>query len=218
MNHKGVIFDLDGTLLDTLKDIADSANRVLTAHGFPPHDKEAYRWFVGDGSAILMTRALPEDQRTAEQIDSCFHGFLEDYGRNWDRATRPYEGISELLKRLEERHIKVAVVTNKPHRFTGVMMARYFSGHPFDAIFGQQPGIPKKPDPRQALAAAEKMGVTPSACLFIGDSAVDIQTAINSGMYPVGVGWGFRTAAELAGAGAATIIHHPLELLDLLDR
>jgi len=213
---QAVIFDLDGTLLNTLADIADSANRVLTAHGFPPHQEDAYRWFVGDGSAILMTRALPEEWRSPEMIKACLHGFISDYNQNWHQATRPYDDLKDLLGELQARKIKMSVVTNKPHRFTGAMMAHYFEGFGFYPILGQRDGIPKKPDPRQALSAAAKMGVPPSACIFIGDSGVDMQTARNAGMMPVGAGWGFRHPEELIRAGAVAVIDHPLELLDLI--
>ena len=216
MTVQAVIFDLDGTLLDTLDDIADSANRVLLARGFRPHDRDAFRWFVGDGSAILMTRALPSEQRSAEMVQTCLQDFIEDYNRNWHTLTRPYEGILPLLEALQHRRIKLSVVTNKPHRFTGVMMAHYFEACPFTVILGQQDGIPKKPDPGQALAAAEQMGVAPPECIFIGDSAVDMQTARNAGMRPVGAGWGFRPEAELRDAGALSVLHHPLALLGLI--
>jgi len=217
MNCQAVIFDLDGTLLDTLTDLADSANRVLAAHGCAPHDREAYRWFVGDGSAILMTRALPEDRRTPEMIQTCLQGFIADYSQNWHQATRPYDGLSDLLRHLRDLQIKMSVVTNKPHRFAGSMIAHYFGGCPFDPILGQQDGIPKKPNPQQALAAAAQMEVAPSTCIFIGDSAVDMETAHKAGMQPVGAGWGFRPAGELLDAGALTVIHHPLELLAMID-
>jgi len=216
MNCRAVIFDLDGTLLDTLADIADSANRVLVTHGCAPHDRDAYRWFVGDGSAILMARALPEDRRTPEMIQACLQGFIADYSQNWHQATQPYEGLSDLLSQLRDLRIKMSVVTNKPHRFAGAMMAYYFEGYRFDPILGQLDGIPTKPDPQQALSAAGQMAVAPSTCTFIGDSAVDMETAHKAGMQPVGAGWGFRPAGELIDAGAWAIINHPLELLDLI--
>ncbi len=213
MAFKAVVFDLDGTLLDTLADIAHAANRALATHGYPPHDIQAYRYFVGDGSAVLMSRALPEAQRTSHQVKACLDSFLEDYNRNWDQATQPYEGIPELLADLMEREISLAVVTNKPHRFTGQMMDHYFGDLPFNPVLGQRAGIPKKPHPQQALVAAEQMGVHPSACIFLGDSAVDMETARGAGMHSVGAGWGFRPARELYDAGAACVIDHPLDLL-----
>ena len=218
MNCDAVIFDLDGTLLDTLDDIAASANRALVSNGFPPHMREAYRWFVGDGSAVLMTRALPENHRDPETSRQCLEAFITDYSDNWKTATRPYEGMLTLLARLQDRNIQLAVVTNKPHQFTGVMMAHYFRDYEFGPVLGQQEGIPRKPSPHQALTAAKQMEVAPSNCIFIGDSAVDMQTARNARMHPVGAGWGFRPAAELLEAGAEVVLNRPLELLDLLDR
>ena len=216
MNHQAVIFDLDGTLLDTLQDIADSVNRVLAARGLSGHATEAYRTLVGDGSAVLVTRALPEKHRRPEIINSCLQGYLDDYQQNWHQSTRPYDGIQDLLVQLQDRRIPMAVVTNKPHRFTSSMMARYFGSFHFHPVLGQQDGIPKKPDPHLALAAAQEMGVAPSDCYFVGDSATDMHTARNAAMHPIGAGWGFRTAEELYNAGALTVLDHPLELLDWL--
>jgi len=217
MDCKAVIFDLDGTLLDTLADIADAANRVLAKHGHPTHAHQAYKWFVGDGSRRLMTRALPENQRRPQIIDACLDGFIADYHRHWDKATRPYEGVVELLRVLQKKEIKLSVVTNKPHQFAAAMMKHYFKDTPFAPIFGQRDGIPKKPDPRQALAAAEEMGVNPISCIFLGDSAVDMQTAHQADMYPVGAGWGFRPIRELVEAGAARVLNHPLEMRQLIQ-
>lgn len=215
---QAVVFDLDGTLLDTLTDIADAANRALIRHGFPPHERRAYRWFIGDGSAVLVTRALPETQRSTGTVQACLKSFIDDYSQNWHRATKPYDGLGDLLENLQNRNIKLSVVTNKPHRFAVSMMAHYFRDCTFDPILGQQEGVPKKPDPRQALAAAGKMGVKPASCIFIGDSAVDMQTACNAGMQPVGAGWGFRPTGELLKGGAMAVIQHPTELLGLIDR
>jgi phosphoglycolate phosphatase len=217
MNIRAVVFDMDGTLLDTLDDIADSANRVLAARGYPIHDREAYRQFVGDGSAVLMTRALPPDQRSAENVQVALEAFLENYGRGWHQATRPYPGILNLLKRLQKRKIGLAVVTNKHQRFTGIMMDHYFGDIPFHPILGHVQGVAKKPHPRQALDAAAILRVSPDTCVFLGDSAVDMETAKRAGMIPIGAAWGFRTRRELREAGAAAIIDHPLEMMNLID-
>lgn len=216
LKTKAVIFDLDGTLLDTLADLADSANHVLASRGYPTHPREAYKWFVGDGSKVLMTRALPEDQRRSTIIDTCLDALITEYAQRWDKATRPYDGIVDLVDLLQSKSIHFAVVTNKPHRFAAVMMDHYFKGRPFFPILGQQTGIPKKPHPQQALVAADRMGVSPEGCLFLGDSAVDMETAQRAGMQPVGAGWGFRSTEELNAAGALTVISHPLALLEIL--
>jgi phosphoglycolate phosphatase len=216
MTIQAVIFDLDGTLLDTLADIADAVNRALAASGYPEHPVEAYRWFVGDGSAVLVRRALPPDCRDAGKIQTCLERFIADYTENWRCRTTAYPGIADLLESLLTRELKLAVVTNKPHRFTGKMMAHYFPETPFNPILGQREGIPKKPDPAQALAAAQQMQAAPCNCLFVGDSGVDIETARRAGMGAIGAGWGFRPRSELSDAGADQIIDHPMDLLSLL--
>lgn len=216
MVFKAVLFDLDGTLLDTLGDLAAAANRVLADRGCPTHPTDAYRWFVGDGSALLITRALPPDQRAPETVAACLEALLEDYNRNWHLATRPYDGIEPLLDRLAERDLHMGVVTNKPHRFCRMMIDHYFPGRPLHPVLGQREGVPKKPDPTQALEAAKLLGVHPSECLFLGDSGVDMQTARRAGMMPIGAGWGFRPAQELIESGATQVIQHPLSLLNTL--
>ena len=215
---QAVIFDLDGTLLDTLADLADAVNRVLSANGYPRHPEQDYRWFVGDGSAMLITRALPPDCRNTENVQACLERFIADYNQHWHQKTAPYPGIKELLETLQTRRLKLAVVTNKPHRFAEKMIVHYFSKGSFDPIFGQREGLPKKPDPAQALAAARQMAVAPQDCLFVGDSAVDIETARRAGMPSIGAGWGFRPKSELIEAGADYIIDHPKDLLPLIFR
>ena len=217
MKYQAVIFDLDGTLLDTLDDLAASANRALAANGYPSHPSDAYRWFIGDGSAVLIERALPAAKRSPDIIATCLQALLNDYNRNWHCATRPYNGIPELLGELQRRGRQMAVVTNKPHRFTGLMIDHYFRAVPFRSILGQQDGIPKKPDPQQALDAARAMNVSPAQCLFLGDSAVDMETAKRAGMLPVGADWGFRPRQELIDAGAVRVLAHPLDLLRLIE-
>jgi phosphoglycolate phosphatase len=217
MTIQAVIFDLDGTLLDTLADLAAAANRVLARRGFPQHDVDAYRWFVGEGSAVLIKRALPAEERTPERIQASLQELLNDYGRNWRGQTRPYNGIPELLQALAERHVPMAVVTNKPHRFAAPIIDHYFEKTVFYDVLGQRDGVPKKPDPYQALAAAHKMGAVPQHCIFLGDSAIDMETARRAGMIAVGAGWGFRPASELRDAGAGHVIGHPSDLIALLD-
>jgi phosphoglycolate phosphatase len=215
MNQQAIIFDMDGTLLDTLYDIGAAANHALSTHGFPTHDLEAFRWFVGEGSATLITRALPPEHRAPGHIQSCLQAFFDYYSQHWSEATQPYSGIYDLLETLERKQIRMAVVSNKPHQFTNPMMTHYFNRFTFEPIWGQRDGIAKKPDPTQALQAAQIMGVAAENCIFLGDSAVDMQTAKSAGMLPIGAGWGFRPADELWQAGAAQVIAHPMDLQEL---
>lgn len=217
MTYKAVLFDLDGTLLDTLDDLAAAANRVLAAKDFPTHPHDAYRWFIGDGSAVLMERALPIAVRTPEMIQTCLKELLDDYGQNWHVVTQPYDGILELLHMLETRKIHMGIVTNKPHSYTLLTIDYFLSHVAFDPILGQRDGVPKKPDPQQALSAAQTMGVQPSDCIFLGDSGVDMLTARNAGMTGVGAAWGFRTEQELRETGAHHVIQHPLNLFEILS-
>ena len=214
---KAVLFDLDGTLLDTLDDIADAANQVLADRGLKIHDREAYRWFIGDGARILVTRALPEDRRSEDDVGNCLAAFKDQYGRHWHHKTQPYEGITRLVAMLQSAGTKMAVVSNKPHAFTETCCRRFFPDLPFDFILGQQEGRPVKPDPYQALQAATHLRMPPSDCLFLGDSGVDMETARRAGMFPVGALWGFRRRDELETAGAAACIKHPLDLLKWMD-
>ena len=215
MTYKAVIFDLDGTLLDTLEDIGDAVNRVLIERDFPAHTRDAYRYFVGDGSAMLVRRALPERARVEETIIECFEAFLEEYGKNWNEKTRPYDGIPELLDALTEKGLKLAVLSNKPHEFTKQCVSELLANWRFDAVLGQRDQIPKKPDPAGAMEVAERLHIPPEEFLFIGDSAVDIKTAIAAAMFPVGVLWGFRPE-ELKESGAQALINRPLEVMNLL--
>ncbi len=216
MNCKAIIFDLDGTLLDTLVDIADAANRVLSSRGYPVHSREAYKWFVGNGARRLIERTLPPDQLSAPIIEACLNDFIIDYNDHWSVATRPYPGITELISGLMDKRMHLCVVTNKPHQFARKMMDYYFETAAFGPILGQRDGIPPKPHPQQAIEAASEIGVNPAACLFIGDSAVDMETAVNAGMQPVGAAWGFRPTKELADAGAVKILNRPQELLAVI--
>ena len=165
---------------------------------------------------VLIERALPTDQQTSPVIEACLDDFLTDYHNHWSVVTRPYSGITDLIAGLVEKEIRLAVVTNKPHQFAHAMMDHYFDTAAFGPILGQQNGIPPKPHPQQALTAAEAMGVEPGECIFLGDSAVDIETAIRAGMQPVGAGWGFRPVEELTEAGAVVVLDHPNELLPIL--
>ena len=216
VGSRAIIFDLDGTLLDTLDDIADSVNRMLNEEGLPTHTVDAYRFFIGDGWRMLVSRALPEDQRSDERIEFCSARSREIYHENWNRKTRAYAGIADLMEGLQEKGIPRAVLSNKPHDFALRYAEAYLGRWKFEAILGYSDRFPPKPDPTAALEIAARIGVAPANFLFVGDSAVDMQTAHAAGMHAVGAAWGFRGAEELKSSGCHTLVHHPLEIFPLL--
>jgi phosphoglycolate phosphatase len=216
MPHRAILFDLDGTLLNTLEDIGNAVNRTLSAQGFPTHVIDAYRFFVGDGEVRLVTRALPEDRRDDETIRSCLEAYRADYNRNWDVKTKPYDGVAEMLDALTARGLKRAVLSNKPHELTQRCVTTLLPNWGFDVILGQRDGVPLKPDPTAALEVVHTLDIPPADFLCLGDTAVDIQMAITAGMLPVGVLWGFRTEEELRTSGAEVLIERPLEILEIL--
>lgn len=216
MKFKAVLFDLDGTLLDTLEDIADSVNTVLDRNGLPGHMLEAYRYFIGDGVEDLASRALPENRRTGVMVARVVAAFREEYGQRWADKTGPYEGIPELLNALTARGTKMAILSNKPDNFTRLMVSRLLEKWRFEPVIGAKPSMPKKPDPTGAAEIAGRLGVLPGEFLYLGDGDADMKTAIAAGMYPVGALWGFRTAGELLASGAKTLVRHPMDLIDLL--
>jgi phosphoglycolate phosphatase len=217
MHFEAVIFDLDGTLLDTLEDIANAANSTLAKHGFPSHEADAYRYFIGDGMTMLMSRALPPEKRNDDLIAEGVTAFRKEYGRTWNVNTRPYEGIPELLEALVARKVRMAVLSNKPDDFTKRCTHAFLEDWPFEMILGLRQDVPHKPDPTGALEIAEHLQITPAHILYLGDTAVDMKTAVNAGMFPIGALWGFRTLDELVENGARGTIKHPMELLNYLD-
>lgn len=216
MENAAVIFDLDGTLLDSLADIALAANRVLESRHLPTHELPAYRHFVGNGVDVLMERAMPPEQRDEESIASSSAQFRRVYAETWNFSTCPYAGIRDLLEVLTQRQIPLAILSNKPHPNTITCVNEFFDATTFSVVFGQRQNVPCKPDPAAALEIASQLGVVPARCLFVGDSNVDMQTAVNAGMAGIGVTWGFRSRAELLESGARLTIDHPLELLGVL--
>jgi phosphoglycolate phosphatase len=215
MNYGAVVFDLDGTLLDTLPDIQAAANAVLSAHSFPVHDIQSFQTFIGDGVAMLFHRALPAEARSVEQIDRCCEEFMKTYRQNWNVHTKPYDGIPNLLD-VVCKSLRLAVLSNKPHQFTVRCVDHYLSDWSFEVVFGQRPDVPPKPDPAGALEIATLLNRAPQEIVYLGDSAVDMQTANRTGMFAVGADWGYQSREQLESAGAATIISHPSELLDVL--
>lgn len=214
--YKAIILGLDGTLLDTLADIGDAANRVLAARGFPTHDLDAFRHFIGHGASMTIASALPESRRTPKNIGRCTEAFMHDYSRSRNIKTKPYKGIPELLDSLSSRGLKMAVLSNKPHFLTMKCVEDFFPGRRFHVIIGRRGCIARKPDSAGALEIAGKIGLAPSEFLFMGDSAIDMQTAIAAGMFPVGVRWGFGSAGELVKAGCRALIDRPMGVLNLL--
>ena len=216
MKKKAVVFDLDGTLLDTLDDLCNSVNRVLESKGFPVHSLDAYRYYVGDGAATLFRRVLPEGHRDEQMIQQCLLDFREDYGRNWSVKTKPYPGIDTLLDALTAQGVQMSVLSNKPHETTMKCIEGILPGWKFEPVFGQREGVPRKPDPSGAREIARMLGLKPADFLYLGDTGTDMQTATAAGMFPVGALWGFRTKEELIEHGARALVHRPDELLDIL--
>ncbi|MBI5244750.1 MAG: HAD family hydrolase [Elusimicrobia bacterium] len=213
MGYRAVLFDLDGTILDTVADLADSMNIVLASLGFAPHGIEEYKLFVGDGAAELARRALPENARDDAAVQRTAAAMREEYGRRYDRKTRPYGGITQLLEALPGRGATMAVLSNKPDEFTRICVSRFFPDTPFATVRGLRPGSAKKPDPSEALALAREIGAQPEEFLYLGDTGTDMKTAQAAGMFPVGALWGFRSAEELNANGAKALISKPEELL-----
>ena len=211
MSVKAVLFDLDGTLLNTIDDLANAVNYALNKEGYPTHDVEKFKYFVGNGTDLMIKRALPEDKKDMAYVEKLKPIYVQYYDAHSDIFTRPYDGILELLKELKEKGIKLAVVSNKIDCMTQLVIEQYFPDT-FDFVSGQKDGYAVKPDPDLALLATEKLGVKPSDCLFVGDTGVDAATGKNAGIFTVGVLWGFRDEAELLENGANAIISKPSEL------
>ena len=215
---KAVLFDLDGTLLDTLRDLADSGNEVLAGRGLPPHPLDAYRTFIGNGMVNLARDVFPPEMRpeTEEEIAAVLAEYRAAYGRNWRNTTVPFPGIAEVLDRLVADRVPIGVVSNKAHDFTLQCVEVFLDAWKWDVLIGAREGHPRKPDPAGAIEAAAVLGVEPGGCFFVGDSDVDMMTARNAGMRAIGVSWGFRPVEELLEAGAEVILDSPGDLLELL--
>lgn len=216
MKYKAVIFDLDGTLLNTIDDIANSVNSVLEKSGFPVHSTEEIKYFVGTGFYNLIRLALPEKNRDDGTIKKLVEMLREEYNTRWNQYTKPYDGIAELLDELTKRNVKKAVLSNKADNFTKIIVAQLLPHWQFEVVWGERPDVPKKPDPTAALEIADMLNIPPDEFILLGDSSYDIQTGVAAGMFAVGALWGFRTADELKSAGADALIEKPLDLLKLL--
>jgi phosphoglycolate phosphatase len=215
--YNAVMFDLDGTLLDTLTDLANATNRALESQGFPSHPVSAYRHFVGDGVVRLMERVLPPESRDPGRVEEGGRLMKQAYATCWAENSAPYPGIKALLDKLSLTRIPLSILSNKPDDFTQAVVNKLLPDWDFAVIRGALPNVPIKPDPCAALEMLHQLGVIPSKCLYVGDTNTDMQTAVNAGMFPVGVAWGFRGEQELIQSGAQAVLQCPDELMSLLS-
>lgn len=207
---QGVIFDLDGTLLDTIADLGDSMNEVLVNHGWPVFSIADYKEKVGDGIGQLVKRSVPVNIAYDSDVLAPFvHEFIKIYEHRWHVKTSPYPGILSLLQRLQEKKIKMAILSNKMDAFTQLCVQHFFPEIHFDEVLGAVEGSPKKPDPACALQIATRLGWEPEKTLYVGDTPIDMSTAIHAGMKAIGVSWGFRSANQLVESGAMIILNKP---------
>lgn len=213
MKYKLAIFDLDGTLLDTLEDLTDAVNYALNQCGYPTRTISEIRSFVGNGIRKLIERSLPADTEAAE-IDRVHEIFSPYYKEHCNVKTHPYEGVLAMLQKLREEGVLTAVLSNKADFAVQPLMQQYFPDL-FDAAFGERPGIPRKPAPNAVYEIIKLLDVQKEAAVYIGDSNVDIETACNAGLPCISVDWGFRSREQLLSAGAQVIISDPRELIDL---
>ncbi len=215
--RNGIVFDLDGTLLYTLRDLADSVNAALRDLSLPPHPLERFNAFVGNGARMLCRRALGGAEDTDPRVDRLLQGFRTYYASYRTRTTRPYPGIPEALAALQARGVQMAILSNKPQEDTQAVAERYFPQVRFAAVVGQSAQVPPKPDPAGAGAVLSALGLPRQQVCYLGDSDVDMLTARNAGLLALGACWGFRGAEELKAAGADRLLSSPEELPALFE-
>jgi phosphoglycolate phosphatase len=212
---RGAIFDLDGTIVDTLGDLAASLNRALSSLGYPEHDVQAYKAMVGNGMTKMAERALPEGQRDEARVAALKDVFLEDYALHLTDKTRPYPGIEELLENLRAMGWRLGCLSNKDHDKAVIVVEHFFKGL-FDLTLGVTPTRSPKPDTAGALELAGGLGLAPKDIYYFGDSDTDMKLAVKAGFFPVGVAWGFRDPDNIMGGGAKAILGEPEDFLTLL--
>jgi phosphoglycolate phosphatase len=215
MHFKAVLFDMDGTLINSVDDIADAMNLVLQQNHLPVHPVDHYISWIGDGLKNLVTSALPDNNKDDAFINKCHEEMKAAYSVMWMNKSHLYPGIAELLTSLKDLKIKLAVLSNKHHKFTRIIADKLLGEWNFDVIMGFRDGFPRKPDPSSALEIARQIKIHPDLFVYVGDSSTDMLTAHNAGMYPVGVNWGYRSSESLIENGARKILLEPKELLSL---
>lgn len=215
MTPKAIIFDLDGTLADTLAGIAWSMNHILEQLGLPAHETDAYRRMIGDGARKLVQRALPDDW--ADRVDEISAMYLPLLEREGAKRSTVFAGVPAMLEQLSTRGVRLAVLSNKPHDATRDVVDHLFPDHPFAIVRGHIDRTPVKPDPASAREVLGELGIESSEAWYVGDSDVDMQTAHNAGLRAIGVSWGMRGRAELEAHDADHVIDTPGELIELLD-
>ena len=211
---KTYIFDLDGTLVNSLYDLADSMNSVLEKHNFPVFETDKYRYFVGNGTMKLVERTIPESERTEEKISSYHSEFSEEYNKRCVNKTKPYDGIVGVLETLESEGCKIAVASNKPDSFAKFIVNSVFEEGIFDLVVGKKDNVPTKPSPEIIYEIIDRLSADKESTVLVGDSDVDVKTAENSGIKCIGCDWGFRGREELEKAGADFIAVKPEDILD----
>ena len=215
MKYKGIIFDLDGTLVNSLEDISDAMNNVLKSLNYPTHTYDAYQYFIGSGLRNLVSKALPESNNTEIDIENCFNCMINEYREICTLKTKPYTGIVELLDDLVSRDIKLAVFSNKADELTKKIASEVFPNY-FNTAVGLSSEALKKPNPFEAIEISKNWNLKTEEIIFIGDSDIDMLTANNANMFPLGVSWGYRTEQELLASGAKLVINSPSDLIEIL--
>jgi phosphoglycolate phosphatase len=211
---QAVIFDLDGTLLNTIEDLGEAVNHALSLHGYPLHSLEEYRGMVGHGVRNLVMQALPKELQADESlIDTCLAQFKDYYTAHIDVHTRPYPGMVEVVQQLHAQGVKLAIASNKFQSGTETLIAEFFPGIPFVAVLGNRPGYPLKPDPEIVGEVLRQASASPAQTVMVGDSLTDMKTASNGGIRGIAVSWGYRV---LEPSPAYTLVHSPSELLSLI--
>jgi phosphoglycolate phosphatase len=216
-NYAAIIFDLDGTLVNSVEDIADCMNRVLLAHGYPTHSYSDFKLMVGEGLKNLTERCLPKNELSDSNIACCFSKMMEEYGRHYAEKSHLYSGISELLDAASKAGVKMSILSNKADELTQKICSKLLNHWKFELILGHGERFPRKPNPSSAMYIAQSLNLQPENILYMGDTAVDMKTANAAGMFSVGVTWGFREREELEANGAKLIINSPQELINLFS-